>query len=89
MSAVYTVTELKNDTDNILAMITSSGRPAAITRHGRFVAIVVPITDAEVMHAALTRGPIAEELARRTAALDSEETFTSDQVADELRKRHG
>jgi antitoxin (DNA-binding transcriptional repressor) of toxin-antitoxin stability system len=85
MASVYTVQELKENIARVLEGITQSGRPALLTRGGRFVAVIAPVDDAEVVKAALSTGPIAEELARRAA--DPGLTYTSDQLLEELERK--
>lgn len=40
---IYTMRELNQDTARVMQKINESGRPAVITRHGRFVALVTPL----------------------------------------------
>lgn len=40
---IYTMRELNQDTAHVMKKINDSGRPAVITRHGRFVALVTPL----------------------------------------------
>ena len=40
---IYTMRDLNQQTARIMAEIEKSGRPAFITRHGRFVAIITPL----------------------------------------------
>ncbi len=43
-SHVYTLAELAEDTEGILAKIAAHG-PSLLTRHGRFVAMIVPMDE--------------------------------------------
>jgi hypothetical protein len=65
MPATYTRTELLDHPERVLADITLSGKPAAITHLGRFQFLISPLDDHEVITAVLTHGPIADEIARR------------------------
>ena len=40
---VYTMRDLNQQTARIMAEIEKSGKPAYITKHGRFVAIITPL----------------------------------------------
>ena len=39
---IYTMRELNQETARVIAEVNKSGEAAAITRHGRFVAILMP-----------------------------------------------
>lgn len=43
---LYTMRELNQNTANVLREINDDGRPAIITRHGRFIAAIVPLASA-------------------------------------------
>ncbi|GAA3947480.1 type II toxin-antitoxin system Phd/YefM family antitoxin [Actinoplanes auranticolor] len=45
---VYTMRELNQQTAEVLRQINQDGRPAAITRHGRFVALITPLADRNI-----------------------------------------
>ncbi len=40
---IYTMRELNQDTAQVMRKINESGRPALITRHGRFIAMITPL----------------------------------------------
>lgn len=44
-SHVYTLAELAEDTEGILAKIAAQGSSSLIIRHGRFVAMIVPMDE--------------------------------------------
>lgn len=50
---IYTMRELNQRTAEVMREINESGRPAAITRRGRFIALVTPLTTSNVEAAAL------------------------------------
>jgi antitoxin (DNA-binding transcriptional repressor) of toxin-antitoxin stability system len=54
-----------------------------ITRHGRFVAMLSPLAAGQVESAALSRGPVAEELRRRQAA-ESEPSLSADDLESRM-----
>ena len=60
---VYTMRDLNQQTARIMAEIEESGKPAFITRHGRFVAVVTPLAPGQVESRVLAE--IARELAKR------------------------
>ncbi|WP_265445736.1 hypothetical protein [Flexivirga meconopsidis] len=84
-TAIYTMRELNHETPRVIREINESGRPAAITRRGRFVALITPLADAGVESAALSK---ALEAAPDRAQLLGEQTaqkiLSAAQVADEL-----
>jgi antitoxin (DNA-binding transcriptional repressor) of toxin-antitoxin stability system len=45
---VYTMRQLGQDTARVIAEIEQSGKPAFITRQGRFIAVIKPIAAGEV-----------------------------------------
>jgi prevent-host-death family protein len=45
---IYTMRELNQHTADVLKEINDDGRPAMITRRGRFIAMIVPLTGADV-----------------------------------------
>ena len=47
-TAVYTLSDLTQDAARIMDEIEQSGKPAFITRHGRFVAVITPLKPGEV-----------------------------------------
>jgi antitoxin (DNA-binding transcriptional repressor) of toxin-antitoxin stability system len=60
---VYTMRELNQQTARIMSEIESSGRTAFITRHGRFVATIVPLTPGQVESRVLAE--MAREIGNR------------------------
>jgi antitoxin (DNA-binding transcriptional repressor) of toxin-antitoxin stability system len=52
---VYTMRELNQDTAGTIQQINESGRPAVITRHGRFVAAIYPLAHTAVESRAVAR----------------------------------
>ena len=45
---LYTMRDLNQQTAHVMAAIEKSGKPAFITRHGRFVAIITPLAPGKV-----------------------------------------
>ena len=45
---VYTVRELNQQTPRLMEEIEEAGKPAIITRHGRFIAVITPLAPGQV-----------------------------------------
>ena len=73
---IYTMRQLNHDTSGVLGEIAEEQRPAFITRMGRFVARISPVSPSALEVQALT------ELLSST---DAAEQYTDDRSADELR----
>ena len=61
--AFYTMHDLTEDTVRVLAEIQEAGKPAFITRHGRFVAVITPLAPGQV------EGSVLAGMAREIGAL--------------------
>lgn len=53
---VCTLGDLSRDTARIMAEIEAAGKPAFITRHGRFIATIIPLEPGEVESRVLSDG---------------------------------
>jgi antitoxin (DNA-binding transcriptional repressor) of toxin-antitoxin stability system len=60
---VYTMRDLNQQTARILSEIEKSGKPAFITRRGRFVAIITPLPPGQVESRVLAE--MAREISKR------------------------
>ena len=60
---VYTMRDLNQHTARVMGEIEKTGKPAFITRHGRFVAIVTPVSPGQVESRVLAE--MAREVAKR------------------------
>lgn len=82
---VYTMRELNQSTADVIREINESGEPAAITRRGRFVALITPLVDRQVEAVAVAA---AVQMATNAASLLGEEevsqSYTADEVASDL-----
>ena len=79
----YTMRELNQRTARIMDEINDSGAPAAITKHGRFIALITPLRDAAIETMVLAHGKLADVLNER--ATDSAPVaFSPDQVKEQL-----
>ena len=45
---VFTMRELNQQTARIMGQIEKTGKPAFVTRHGRFVALIMPLASGQV-----------------------------------------
>jgi prevent-host-death family protein len=82
---LYTMRQLNQRTADVLREINETGRPALITRHGRFVAMIVPLANAGVEGA--IAGKLLDEMELRGELLGEhtvEEAASSESVAREL-----
>ncbi|MBB2890860.1 hypothetical protein [Flexivirga oryzae] len=78
---IYTMRELNHDTPQVIREINESGKPAAITRRGRFVALITPLANSGVESAALAA---AVEAAPDRAQILGEENVDSVQTPDQV-----
>jgi antitoxin (DNA-binding transcriptional repressor) of toxin-antitoxin stability system len=78
---IYSATELNQHTARVLEEINRAGHPAAVTKHGKFLALITPLADAKIESVVLSQGPTAEELvhqAQSAAAADWETDLLRD-----------
>lgn len=81
---VYTMTELNQQTARVLEEVNASGRPAVVTRHGRFLVLLTPLAAGEVETAALSDGPLADGVRARKHAAASTGGVSLDEAAAEV-----
>jgi antitoxin (DNA-binding transcriptional repressor) of toxin-antitoxin stability system len=60
---VYTMRDLNQQTARVMSEIEKTGKPAFITRHGRFVAIITPVVPGQVESRVLAE--MAREIGKR------------------------
>jgi antitoxin (DNA-binding transcriptional repressor) of toxin-antitoxin stability system len=79
---IYTMRELNQSTAQVIDEINRSGRPAAITKHGRLVALITPLAGVQVESIVLSQGSqLAEQMEDR--ATDSDPmTYSSEEVLE-------
>jgi antitoxin (DNA-binding transcriptional repressor) of toxin-antitoxin stability system len=85
---VYPISQLNQHTSSVLDEINNSGRPAAITKHGRFVALVYPLAGVELESVVLSHGPLAEEF-RHYAKDDNQDDLLSTAEVETMIQSHG
>ena len=61
---VFTMRELGQQAARIMTEVENSGKPALITRHGRFIAIITPLAPGQV------ESRVLPEMARQIAKRD-------------------
>jgi prevent-host-death family protein len=82
---VYTMRELNQHTADVLREVNESGLPAPITRHGRFVALLVPLANTDVESAVLsTVLRTAEQYGQLVGQSTASATYTEDEIAQDL-----
>jgi elongation factor Tu len=82
---VYTMRELNQDTAGTIQRINESGRPAVITRHGRFVAVIYPLANTPVEARAIARAlEDVEVRGQLTGQSTVSGVYTAQEAADEL-----
>jgi antitoxin (DNA-binding transcriptional repressor) of toxin-antitoxin stability system len=80
---VYTVTQLNQHCGEVMREIARIGRPAAVTRQGKFVALITPLADVDVESVVLSEGPLADEFDGYQRAATLVDSLSADDV-DEL-----
>jgi prevent-host-death family protein len=60
---VYTMRDLNQQTASIMSQVEQTGKPAFITRHGRFVAMIMPLAPGQIESRVLAQ--MAREIANR------------------------
>ena len=63
---VFTMRDLNQQSARIMTEIEKTGKPAFITRHGRFVAMITPLAPGQVESQVLAE--MAYEIGKRTTA---------------------
>jgi antitoxin (DNA-binding transcriptional repressor) of toxin-antitoxin stability system len=81
---VYSVSQLNQHTAQVLEEINQSKRPAVVTRHGRFVALITPLAGVGVESVVLSRGPLADELYSRVGGGSPSRNLSADEVEAEI-----
>jgi prevent-host-death family protein len=69
---IYTMRELNQNTAQVIDEVNRSGQPAAVTKHGRFVALITPLLGTQIESLVLSHGRLADELHRRATDLDQD-----------------
>jgi antitoxin (DNA-binding transcriptional repressor) of toxin-antitoxin stability system len=84
---IYTMRELNQNTAQVLDEINRSGQPAAVTKHGRFVALITPLLGAQIESLVLSQGKMADELHRR-ASDSAQATYSAQKAAKRVRSHY-
>jgi prevent-host-death family protein len=82
-SGLYTMRELNQHTADVIKRVNETRKPAVITRHGHFVALITPLADVQVESAVL--GAVVDELKRG----ESDTVYSSSEMAHRLAAEFG
>lgn len=81
----YTMRQLNQQTAEVLREINESGTPAAITRHGRFIALITPLANKDVESAVLDAVvDAAENSSQLRGERTAERLLSTEELAEEL-----
>jgi len=86
---VYSVTQLNQHCGEVMQEIARLGRPAAVTRHGKFVALITPLTDVDIESVVLSEGPLAREFDRYETEANLGDSLSAEDVEEQLDARGG
>lgn len=75
---IFKVSDLNQDTAGVLKEINESGRPAVVTKHGRFVAMITPLEGRNV------EGLLVGALLRSHPPVEGVESMSSSEIARSL-----
>ena len=79
------IRDLSRNASAVVDGVSASGKPTLVTKHGKPVAAVIPITDADVEDLILAKAPeYARDLAEAEAELGAEKTRPASDVYAEL-----
>jgi antitoxin (DNA-binding transcriptional repressor) of toxin-antitoxin stability system len=84
---VYTMRELNQNTAQVIDEINRSGQPAAVTRHGRFIALITPLLNARIESLVLSHGRLADVLQER-AANPGQEAYSTQETTERVRSHY-
>jgi antitoxin (DNA-binding transcriptional repressor) of toxin-antitoxin stability system len=84
---IYTMRELNQNTARVIDEINCSGQPAAVTKHGRFVALITPLLGTQIESLVLSPGRFATELQQRAADPD-QITYSAQETAERVRSHY-
>jgi antitoxin (DNA-binding transcriptional repressor) of toxin-antitoxin stability system len=82
----YTMRQLNQHTADVIREINEAGKAAAITRHGRFVAIIFPVADTNIEAQMLDK---LIETTERSGQLTGESTESGVMGTEELAQQLG
>lgn len=84
---IYTMRELNQNTAQVIDEINRSGQPAAVTKHGRFVALITPLLGTQIESLVLSPGRFATELQRR-ASDPAQVTYSAQETAQRVQSHY-
>jgi prevent-host-death family protein len=84
---IYTMRELNQNTAQVIDEVNRSGQPAAVTKHGRFVALITPLLGTQIESLVLSHGRLADELHRRAGDLN-QDRHAGPETAERVRSHY-
>ncbi|WP_273733358.1 hypothetical protein [Mycolicibacterium septicum] len=82
---LYTMRDLNQDTAGTIEKINKSGKPAIITRHGRFIAVIYPLVGTAIESRLVARAiqdlETQDQLIEESAV---QQLYTAQEAADEF-----
>jgi len=80
---ICTMRELNQHTAQVLEKANRLSRPIVVTKHGRFVALIMPLEGAQIETMVIREGAIAEEINRR-ATKSNPRTYSTEEMLAEV-----
>lgn len=80
---IYTMREISQNPSRVFDEVNASGRPAILTKHGRVLAVITGLADAQIESLVLRRGAVAEQTQAR-AELERSNTYSTDAVKRQI-----
>jgi prevent-host-death family protein len=79
------IRDLSRNASGVVDDVVTTGRPALVTKHGKPIAAVIPVAEADLEDLVLARAPeFQKDLAAANAELKAHKTRPADEVFDEL-----
>ncbi|PZG14336.1 hypothetical protein C1J01_27315 [Nonomuraea aridisoli] len=86
---IYKMRDLNQRTAEVIQEINESGKPAIITRHGRFVALISPLLNKGLEGELIARYLEQELVGGRKPELSESRDDVGDQLTEDLARRLG
>ena len=84
---IYTMRELNQNTAQVIDEINRSGQPAAVTKHGRFIALITPLVNARIESLVLSHGALVDDLQQRTST-PGQVTYSEQETTERVRSHY-
>lgn len=82
-----TMAELNQQTAQVVRKLVSDGRPAVVSRHGTYLAAIVPLRPGSVERSTSIR-PVSKAQVRDRASEDADATITRDELRERVKTAH-